>query len=748
MQSLKKTTPDNAFDSNDGHLREKALLPIWGVLKTIRSLLLVVCSVPALFAPVLESFAQGASGTIQITPAGTLEMDEGDSVVLSIRLSDVPTGDVTVSVSKKETTSASRRDLLFGSNSLTASLTFTPSNYSTLQTVTVLAADDSDSEDETHTIIIAASGGINAPVVSKSVSVTDDDIVPTAKNIVFDQKTLTIVEGQSASLEMETSGGDWRLGDYIRFYYEVVGTCQAWAWVNGRERKVESWLISDLPTTFTIKTFHDGDKIDGTCTIEFNISDTGSERFDFELPFSIKIIDDDKPSGTIVVSASDPLTIDEEGSKKISVSLSAVPAANVTVALSKTNPDITLSSDSLTFTPSNYGRAQSLTLFAADDDDFADESDTIVLVASGGLSAPNLSLALTIVDNDSAPYSGGLVVSPSSLTIVEGEGSSFEVALDTLPSSKVTIDLSKTNPDLILTADSITITPSQWADGVEIEVFGIEDFDTVNDLDTIVFTLRPSHRQVHSLAVFITDDDSEPLKEPEKALALDIPPPESGDDMTLRIRCKQDSPCSVFFVCSAQGRSSVFEGALPDPIPAHGTRSFSSLDMARLVGWVPEMQDGRLERGRLGCSLHSVADIASQVWTRSGSGVLVNNSAIIRSAKIGNGFLADIESIPSPDSFDESTISIRCNFDQAHCSILRFFCYLDDGTIYEATFDGLAQGRTWHLQSQTLARRLGVRWQGLGLSCELRSTASFTAQVFTRTGGGGALINNSATGAP
>ena len=489
-------------------------------------------------------------------------------------------------------------------------------------------------------------------------------------------------------------------------------------------------------------------------------TDQSSERYRFEIKIPVTIIDDDKPSGTILVSPREPLTIAEGRSTSIEVSLDTAPSENVTVSFSKTNRDVTLSPDSLTFTLENHSTAQSLTLSAAEDDDADNDTGTIALSASGGLSAPRLSLPFTIVDDDPAPspppapppppppvpYAGGLIVLPSILTLAEGGRTSLSVALDTPWASNVTIDLSHGNPDLTLASDSITFTPSNQERKIDIGAVAAEDADTSNDADTIILSVRSSHREVHSLAVFITDDDIAPRRAPVKALALAIPPPESGDDMTLRIRCRQDSPCFVLFVCSTQNQGLFFEGPLPNAIPAYGAESLSLADLSRHIGFRPHLQGGRSTGGRLGCSVHSVDDISSQIWTRSGAGVLVNNSAIIRSHRERDGFVADIESIPSPDAFDESNIRIRCNSDEAHCSALRFFCYLDDGTRYEATFDGLARGRTLHLQSQTLAERIGVRWEGLGLSCEIRSKARFTAQVLTRTGGGGALINNSATG--
>ena len=745
---------------------ESALLSISIGSKTARSLLLVVCSALA-FIPLSESSAQDTpSGTILVTPAGDLKIDEGGSAKLSVSLSTVPTADVTISFSHRYTDDIHRYRFTYSPTSLT----FTPENHSTAQEFTVTTRHDLNGLDETYTMEIKASGGIDAPSVTKSVSIIDDEPPPTAANIVFDPTSLTITEGESGKLTIKTKGGIFRWEDRIRpgplenRNGHFAGGCSSGLFAEGSDSRVQSWLIRKLPTTFTIPAPHDSDGIDSKCSFTMTFTDQSSERYRFEIKIPVTIIDDEKPSGTILVSPREPLTIAEGRSTSIEVSLDTAPSENVTVSLSKTNRDVTLSPASLTFTLENHSTAQSLTLSAAEDDDADNDTGTIAMSASGGLSAPRLSLPFTIVDDDPAPptppapapppappsppvpYAGGLIVLPSILTLAEGGRTSLSVSLDTPWASNVTIDLSHGNPDLTLASDSITFTPSNQERKIDIGVVAAEDADTSNDADTIILSVRSSHREVHSLAVFITDDDIAPRRAPVKALALAIPPPESGDDMTLRIRCRQDSPCFVLFVCSTQNQGLFFEGPLPNAIPAYGAESLSLADLSRHIGFRPHIQGGRSTSGRLGCSVHSVDDISSQIWTRSGAGVLVNNSAIIRSHRERDGFVADIESIPSPDAFDESNIRIRCNSDEAHCSALRFFCYLDDGTRYEATFDGLARGRALHLQSQTLAERIGVRWEGLGLSCEIRSKARFTAQVLTRTGGGGALINNSATG--
>ncbi len=100
--------------------------------------------------------------------------------------------------------------------------------------------------------------------------------------------------------------------------------------------------------------------------------------------------DDDHPSGTIVLSDTGTLNIDEGGSGSFDVSLSAAPNADITVSLTKTNSDISLDKTSLTFTPSDFATTQSFTVSAAEDADTTNDSDTITLTASGGIDADDV----------------------------------------------------------------------------------------------------------------------------------------------------------------------------------------------------------------------------------------------------------------------------------------------------------------------------------------------------------------------
>ncbi len=671
------------------------------------------------------------SGTIQVTPASTLNIAEGRSANLSVSLSTAPSANVTISLSK--TNDDIRLDK--------TSLTFTASNFGDAQSVSVTAAEDDDTANDSDTITLSASGGIDAPDVTKTVVVADND-TPSGTIQVTPASTLNIAEGRSANLSVSLS------------------TAPNAPVTISLSKTNDDITLSPTSLTFTASNFRAAQSVrvtaaedDDTANDSATITLTASGGITApQVTRSVSVADNDTPSGTIRVTPSDMLNIAEGGSATLSVSLDTAPNADVTISLSKTNSDITLRPTSLTFTASNFRAAQSVRVTAAEDDDTANDSDTITLRASGGIDAPDVTKAVAVADNDTpttpppppspppSPYTEGIEVTPAgAFEIAEGGRFAFSLRLAARPDSNAVIELSTSNPDLSLTSDTITFTPSRWNEFVGVTLFAFEDNeDSQDETGRVIF--KTGSREISSVFVSITDNDKDD-RQPIKSHALALPPPESGDSATLRIQCKQESPCSVYLDCTAQATGQVFEGTLPQPIPARGAVSLSARDIQAHTGG--KSWSGM---GRLGCALRSGATIGSQVWTRSGDAVLVNNSARIRSVLEGRVHRADIESIPSPDSSDESNIRIRCDSDDGDCRETSFDCYSDGGFRYEWRLGNIEGLTTRHLQSAELARGIGHRWEDLGLTCEVRSTGSFTAQVLTRTGGGGALVNNSATG--
>ena len=78
-----------------------------------------------------------------------------------------------------------------------SSLTFTPSNWSSAQTVTVTAAQDVDASNDAATVRHAVSGADYAAVTATSVTVTvsDDETVSTGVVLTVDPATVSEERG-------------------------------------------------------------------------------------------------------------------------------------------------------------------------------------------------------------------------------------------------------------------------------------------------------------------------------------------------------------------------------------------------------------------------------------------------------------------------------------------------------------------------------------------------------------------------
>ena len=112
--------------------------------------------------------------------------------------------------------------------------------------------------------------------------------------------------------------------------------------------------------------------------------------------------------------------------------------------------DLTLGETSLTFTTTNWSTAQTVTVTAGQDDDTADDAETLTHTASGGGYGSVAEDLDVTVDDDDVP---GLVLSKSSLGPAEGASESYTVAL--APSAGPSDDFDSTSPG---SSSSSTVT--------------------------------------------------------------------------------------------------------------------------------------------------------------------------------------------------------------------------------------------------------------------------------------------------
>jgi cellulose 1,4-beta-cellobiosidase len=266
--------------------------------------------------------------TINASPT-SLSVQQGHTGTFTLALSAAPTSNETVSIASS------------GNSGLTASpttLTFTPSNFATAQTVTVTA----NATGTGQTTFTASGAGYT------SATVTANETTATMPSITATPTSLNVVQSKTGTFTLALSAAPTS--------NETVSITSS-----GNT----GLTASPTTLTFTPSNFSTAQ----TVTITANAAGTGVTTFTASgTGYTSATVSATEVPGTtvnIMVSpASQNITQGLTGT--VGVSLSAAPSANVTVSIARTsgNTGLSASPTSLTFTPSNFATAQSVTVTA------------------------------------------------------------------------------------------------------------------------------------------------------------------------------------------------------------------------------------------------------------------------------------------------------------------------------------------------------------------------------------------------
>ena len=181
------------------------------------------------------------------------------------------------------------------------------------------------------------------------------------------------------------------------------------------------------------------------------------------------------------------MTISEGGSAGYVVGLTAAPSSTVTVTVDvPADSDATAAPESLRFTTDNWATGQTVTVTAGQDDDAVDDAAGISHdFTGGGYSITGAATVVVTIDDDDT---AGVTVTPTVLTVTEGETESYTVVLHTEPSAELTIEVSgHAGTDLTLSPESLTFTAANWDTPQPVTVTAAEDDDAVAD-DAVAIT--------------------------------------------------------------------------------------------------------------------------------------------------------------------------------------------------------------------------------------------------------------------
>ncbi len=445
----------------------------------------------------------------------SITVGEAGSATVAVSLTAEPSGDVTVSIVSSDPGVAQVG---------TATLTFTPQNWNMPQDVIVFGVDDPNISDDTA-VLTVTSPDVGASVLV-GVTVVDDDTQ------TIEVTTATVTVGENATATFGVRLGFVPAGDV------VVSLAAS----DAAQIQVAPPSLTFTPADWDVVQFvdvagqDDADAMNGSATIVLSAPGAG------DVTVSVTVVDDD----TLTLLADmGSLTVGEGGSASVGVRLSAQPGGDVTVSATSVGGAFATSPGTLTFTPVDWDTVQTLTIDGVQDQDVADESDTLELAAAG---LTTVSIPVTVLDDDVQ----AIVTGSPAIVVPENGSATFDVTLAFQPSADVTVDLTPADAFIGVNPTAIVFTPADWNTPHTVTVAALDDQNTTDEQSSVV--LSSGGLSDVSVQVTVTDDDSQAIVLDTNALAL----AENGAGVfTARLAFQPSAAVALSIESSDAGAASV-----------------------------------------------------------------------------------------------------------------------------------------------------------------------------------------------
>ena len=310
-----------------------------------------------------------------------------------------------------------------GAATVSAALIFTASNWDTAKTVTVTGVDDADRTNDLVTVSHTVTGyGSGASAVttadSVTVTVTDDDVPakPTVLSATAGnaQVTLNWSDPEDESItgyELRQKKGSAAWGD--------------WSAIADSDDETVSHTVTGL---------------DNDSRYRFRIRAVNSNGDGTQS--DVKDATPTAPTTPGVTIDPTSLTVEEGSSGEYTVVLDTAPSASVTVTVAGTSGEVTVTGSPLTFSPTNWTTAKTVTVNAGADADATNDSAT--LTHSSASTDSNYGASLSSIDDVSVTVTDTtptlqLLTDPAAVS--EGENISLTVTSDMDLTGDVTVKL-------------------------------------------------------------------------------------------------------------------------------------------------------------------------------------------------------------------------------------------------------------------------------------------------------------------
>jgi hypothetical protein len=420
-----------------------------------------------------------AGFTVSESGGSTIVSESGTTDEFTVVLDVQPSSDVVFSVSAPANDEATVGP---------TSLTFTPSNWAAPQSVTVTGVDDALLDGNqvtpvTISVVDASSDDAFDGLADQVVSVTTTDDEGSASYTVS-PTTLSVPEATPGNTRNFSVALGSKPASNVVFTVVSANSAEATVSPASLTYTQGNWSTSQTVTVTAVDdAVADGDQI---VVVTVAVDDPSSDdAYDAlaDQTVTVTTVDNDAVGFTVVESGGGTVVSEAGTVDGFTVVLDAKPASNVVLGVASADlGEVTVSLDSLTFTPGSWSTPQNVTVTGIDDQIQDGNQLTAVTVSVRDGSSddafdplPDTTVSVTTVDNDAVGFS----VSGGPITVAESgpdHTGTFDVVLDAEPASDVVFDVSSYDAAVAsVSPPNLTFTPVNWSTPQSVTVTGVDD---------------------------------------------------------------------------------------------------------------------------------------------------------------------------------------------------------------------------------------------------------------------------------
>ena len=495
-------------------------------------------SIPSIIVSITDNDTAGTT----VSSAAVTTTESGGAGTFTFSLNTQPTANVTVVLTSTDTSEGSVSP---------SSLTFTPGNFSSNQTVTLIGVnDDLDDGDIAYavgfTLVSADTAYNNLSVTAKAISNTDND---TAGFTISAISNALHEDGTSGRFTVRLTSEPTAT---VSIGVVVSDATEASVSVSSLSFDGSNWNEPQEVTVSGVDDEINDNNISSSVVLSADSSTSDTSYLNLNpADVTVSTVDDDAAG----VSTSVPtISTSENGlAQTFTVQLLSEPNADVTIPISSSDTsEVTVSPATVTFNASNWNTAQSITVTPIDD--FAVDGTVPYSIILGAITGSSDTTGYggldpaDVIGNHGDDDQAQFTLSATTATTSEaGAASNITIKLNSQPSNNVTITVTGLDAtEGMLSATTFIFTPSTgvaggWDQLQTLTITGLnDDYDDNDQPYTLILTSTSADATyaalpVQTIAVTNSDNDAAAVVITESSGSTVIAETGTNDTYTIQL---------------------------------------------------------------------------------------------------------------------------------------------------------------------------------------------------------------------